>query len=449
MSPRRPAIPIRKLAPAVLCALLIVFSLARFATRSVYAAIEEFETYTGPASDLYSWYTAGELWNAGHSPYDYEAFQQRIQQLSHNRYQLDGYYYPPQATWAFSLLARLPLRSAFYLQLAFNLALLAASLAMLAAMLAWQRRIGWFEVALLAVLLNTAFARSNIHYAQTSLAIAFLLFATFLLVHHRRNTLAGVALGLLSFKPTSLPIFLLYYLYRRNYRLVAACLLTGAAVTVLPVWLSGRPLFATLWAWLDAMRFASSTNSINDPSPFHSGSAEMLNLAPLVYRIANSAAWPAQLLAWGVLLALGILIFRRIRRAPGELNDLALVSMLTLWYVYHRTYDTFLLYPALLILYQAALEARPARPTWLRWAPAALLVLILGAFALPGDLAARASDRFPQLLDLYPWRVVAPYQVWASLALFAAVWYLTRPAQVTQTVPAPTLEPAPTASPNE
>lgn len=417
-----------KLAVKFGCLLIIGASLWIFISSGVQRGLEGLNPQA-PDIDFYLWYTAGQLWNESRDPYEYDVFRERYRQLVEDKPIRGnaGYYYPPQTTVLFALLAQLPLRTAHLVLLGINLILLAVSMILLAFMLSWYRPLGLPEVALLASFTATGFGRMNIREGQTGVLLSVLVLGAFILAQHRRATLAGIMVGALTLKPSFFPLYFGYYLLRRAYRLLLACVAAAGLFTVLPLLVTGRPIVATLLAWLDSLRVQNASGIIDDPSPFTPNSALMAHFEPLGYRLLNAhtplTTALVQLIVLMAIAATAYLLWRGRFSQRHELLDFGLVSALSLVAVYHRPYDGFLLFPGLLYLYIYALDAKSdvARRIWLVFVAGILLLLIL-----PIDLSATLSARYPTLLESYVWRVIAPFQAWAGIAVLGALLWLKR-----------------------
>ncbi len=377
-------------------------------------------------TDFYYFYVAGQLWNSGSDIYDPELFVARLSQLGSRAVAGFGATaYPPQGYMFFSILAPWPVEVAHWVFVGINLLLLVIALGMFALVLARYRPIGLLEIALLASFLNTGFARGNIRDCQVSLVVCVALFGTFLLATRQRAIGAGLVLSIVSFKPSFFPYYAGYYLLRRSYRLIIVCALSVVALTSLPLFLTHRPFLESMAAWLQSLTLLQSQNTINDPSPMTPYSAEMVHLMPLLLRVLNVQSNITVALSWLIVLILSAytayLIYRSEPSAKVDLLDFGLVSALSLLGIYHRYYDIFLLFPGLLYLYLHTLRINE-ETTQRNWA--VFLVVIILLISMPGDVTIQLSNAYPVLLTSYLWRVIAPFQAWAGVAIFGALLWL-------------------------
>lgn len=427
--------------------LTVIFSLAVIAISLIslwYTSLSRSFVYD--EFDPYQFYVAGKLWNEGENVYDLQTYRDRIVAVAGQDVagrNNSGLFYPPQAVAWFSAFSHATFESAHLAMLIVYIVLLIVSGILLGYILSWFRPIGLPEIALLGLLLSTGYGRATIRSLHMSPVIFILLLLMFILVRQNRNTWAGGALGLVSFKPTFIPLYLVYYFLRRNFRLVAACLVTGLVFTILPLVLTQRPIGDYLTDW--SAMLGSAGGDVNDPSPFIPWSATLIHLQPLIYRLFNQQSTFTTLISYGLIILSGIYIgylsFLHDRRNDpntdeNRLIEFSLVSAMSLLAIYHRNYDVFLLFPGLiyLYLYISRLTARPRQYLW-----SAFYAIILISLALPGNLLIDFSLRSPALADNYFWRLIMPFQIWVSVAvLVALLWLRTREvmaARVGQTAP--------------
>ncbi len=380
------------------------------------------------STDFEYFYVGGKLWNEGLNSYDVTLFRDEVFKVitGPKAEKNDVHYlyvYPPQASLFFSRLAIFPVETAQFIFLIINCLLLLASLAMLALILSWYRPVHLEEIVLLISLLGTGFARHNVREGQQGLIISTLLLGTFVLAHYGRPLLAGLCLGLISYKPSTLPLFLGYYLFRRSWRLFISAVVTIALLTVLPLLLTQRPVVSSLLDWSHAILMVGADNADN-PSPDLPNSATLVYLLPLVYRVFNSESGLTTLLNWLIILALvGYSTYllwrsRTLDRSQTELLDFSIVSVLSLLATYHRVYDIFLIVPAIIYFYLHAMKSsdKTTQRNWLLFIGGVILLLFM-----PVDLFQQVAMKFPSLQDFYPLRVIAPFQTWVALAVLAAL----------------------------
>ncbi len=408
----------------VLSIAVILFSVAAFLWKGPVKGLRE------PVDiDFYFFYVVGQMWQEGLNVYDVDLIHSRLVQAAGEEWVKASnveevtYAYPPQASALFSILSPFSFENAFYFSMLANTGLLIVSLALLLYIFSWYRPIRWVEVALVVSFINTSYGRVNVRSGQLGILMAVLLLGAFILARKRRDVVAGIVLGVAALKPSFLPLYLLYFLLRQNYRLLVVAGTSAALMTLLPLLLTGRSLLDSLQAlWVNSVSF-SRVGAPNDPSPFNFYSTFLHHLEPLVYRLLNAYLATTHVIALGVvLLMIAITAFwmywTRHAAEKDGLLDFALVSALSLLAIYHRGYDIFLLFPAFLYFYlQLFKQSSPAR----RFSLGAFLGGCLLLLILPEDAILRLTYIWPQLAENYFIRLVAPFQAWVGLAVFAAL----------------------------
>ncbi len=405
----------------VLCIALIAFSIYRFLTKGAIPSIKE----TG--YDYYHQYAAGQLWNEGLDPYDYSLFRARLFDVGQERATLFemGYLYPPHVLFIVSGLSYMPFDMAYIVQLALSVLAIIAMLALLGIAISWFRPVGWVELTLLVALANTVASRDALRASQVSPLIFLLIVAAFVLGRYKRDVAAGFALFLAASKPTFVPLYILYYLIRRRWRLVVAFIVSSAFFTIVPLALTQRPILGYMSEWFSML--GTANGGVNDPSPFSPYSAWLTNLQALIYRVLNSDSMPVTLLSWAVIVSMCGLAFYwmyRTRQSTSDktyILDFALVSSLSLAMIYHRQYDTFLMFPGIIYFYLhlTRQSSTTAKSTW-----SLLLLGILVLLTLPGDSLIGTVDSHIQLNDNYLIRLILPFQGWANVAMLIGLFWL-------------------------
>jgi hypothetical protein len=167
----------------------------------------------------------------------------------------------------------------------------------------------------------------------------------------------------------------------------------------------------------------------NDPGPSNPYANVLLNLQyPLSAMLSNPRA--VNLLTLGLTTAMGVFTLwtqRGNRDSRGEVLTYAMIAVLGLLAVYHRSYDAVLLVLPLAWALQSL--RTPDRPL------AILTIIFISPFFLPTpDLPTQMAIavRLPQsIIDSWWWRIlVMPYQVYALLlmavCLLCAAWRNSR-----------------------
>ena len=191
-------------------------------------------------------------------------------------------------------------------------------------------------------------------------------------LHDGREVPAGIAAGLLLFKPPLALPFIGGLLLARRYRAVAASAATGAVL-----WGIGAALTGPGWvsAWTDALRFLDRVDTPANVQNFVS----LPGVAEAVFGIDSTAATVV-----GYGLALGVIALVSLRWLRGPVDPAAIVAITTVGALLMSPHALY--YDAgLLVLVGLVLHDR--RPDLRRWLPLAWLagLLHLGAETFDAD----------------------------------------------------------------
>jgi hypothetical protein len=194
-----------------------------------------------------------------------------------------------------------------------------------------------------------AFALAPLHTglatANPALVVVSLMVASVWAEHRGKNNLAGLLLAIAAcLKPTVAGGLLLFYLVRRQWRVVGiAC----AAVAII----SGLGMAWLTWAgvsWLPSYfentRKMFSPGSLDDFARADAIRFNMINAQVLFYSVLRNATLAdrlARLLSAALLLTWGWFCSRRGR--ASDLLAISAISVVSLIAVYHRFYDAALL----------------------------------------------------------------------------------------------------------
>jgi glycosyl transferase family 87 len=238
---------------------------------------------------------------------------------------------PPFAAVVFAPLAMLSLPQALILFLAVNLLATCACLVLVKMLFgsAWPVRAACY---LTALLLSWAPYRVTLRVGQISLIVVALLLGSVFSWKKDKRILAGLLVGLSLCKyPLSLPFFL-YFVWRKEWKIAAIALVVVAALTEI---YSLRLGLSPLEVILDYSGVTGHRSLSNDVQ--FSGATE---IGPLLFALTGSESWSDKLSI--ALAALGLVSMAVVfRREPQcEQAHLAVVAFFSLWFVYHRTYDS-------------------------------------------------------------------------------------------------------------
>jgi hypothetical protein len=274
------------------------------------------------------------------------------------------------------------------------------------------------------IFLALAFALAPVHTglatANPAILSVSLVVGTFWAVRKNRNTISAVLLALaVCLKPTVAGGFLLYFVVRRHWRLLA----TTSVVTVVVALIGWVRLAVAGMNWipsyLENSRRMFAVGSVDDFTRASWLRFNLLNAQVFfggLVRDASMANLLARLL--GVILLISWIWLCWRRRSSTGLLEISAISILSLIAVYHRFYDAALL--MLPLAWSVLLVSRRS---------AALLTLAtIAPFLVPGPalLAYFAStERIPMSIAGGWWwnGVVMPHEAWDLILLSLLLLY--------------------------
>ncbi|HKY05598.1 MAG TPA: glycosyltransferase family 87 protein, partial [Blastocatellia bacterium] len=307
--------------------------------------------------------------------------------------------YPPFTIPLISPVALISFERARILWLGLNLAAAAISIYLvLRYFKGWPPRAKFY---LALALLSLAPFRVTLRVGQISLIITALLLGAILARARNRKYLAGALLGISLCKFTLSFPFFLYFLWKKEWKMLAAAIALMTVLTYLYALRLGVSLVKVAGDYLTVMsRLPASTSG-----PF-TGSTEIKPL--LIWMTGGDNVWSSVALIALVASSLIVMALAFARRPGDEQHHFAIISLFALWTLYHRTYDSvlYVIPIALLIDFLARGEHKRFSRFWL--AATGLLV-----FSIPGLLTsrlgideARLSGSAPGLLGLHLERIL-------------------------------------------
>lgn len=270
------------------------------------------------------------------------------------------------------------------------------------------------------VAFTLALAPLHTGFAAASIVISTVALCGIALSLERRGSeaSAGILFGIaICLKPQIGLPFLACYLLRRHWRLAAIAIVV-VPTTALLAWarlaIGGTP-------WLQNYRMDNkvllATGILSDFTERNSIRFSLINLQVLFYALLHRAA-AANLLAFaisGILFGIWlVLMLRRGSRNRDLLLPISTLVVLSLFPVYHRFYDAFLL---IVPLCWSLREFSGPRNKFARGA-----LLLMLPFLVPGGSALeqlQASGKIPQaIVGSWWWNgIVMPHQIWFLLLL--------------------------------
>jgi hypothetical protein len=351
-------------------------------------------------ADVRYFWLAGLLTADGISPYDHAAFKAAALQQGLGP-RIDIFAYPPHTLLLCTLLSALPVEALRWGWALVNIVVLAVT--------AWamgqrfEHRVGRARDAgpsaaalwIAAIVIGNPFAAHLIWTAQTGLMVLGCLLLAWHFQKRGRWLLAGVLMGLATFKPHLSLLVLVWFLMTGSWRVVAVAIATAALLLLFALAQIGPDVVAQ---WLGA--------SWAYDKQFTGSLSYNTNLKSLLMGLgmAVPSGFTAVML---VLALLGVALLARLhRRQPIAAHDVqALLLVTSLFWVQGRDYDIAVLAPLVPMWFWHARNRR-----WLRWAGLAALLLL---FVPHRGLAASGLP----LLPYYRIAILGALWLWAVTSL--------------------------------
>jgi Glycosyltransferase family 87 len=286
--------------------------------------------------------------------------------------------YPPFAVPLLALLTLLPADALVVAGLVINLAATVA-VVFLTGELYGKQWPAKARLYLAACLLASAPYRVTLRMGQNSLLITALLLAALWAWQRKHRVLAGACLGLSLCKYSLTLPFLLYFVWKREWKVAGSALLLMAVLTEIFAWHLGVTFAGAIASWL------GSTARIQTAGPTaFTGTTE---IKPLLYSLTGGnvalTSTLAIVIALAALPAIALVFARRPHAAKAHFTILTLFA---LWMAYHRTYDSVLCILPAALLIDFLLRRRFVR--FSRFWLAGLGLLII---SIPGFLTERVG----------------------------------------------------------
>ena len=257
---------------------------------------------------------------------------------------LDLYISPPHTALFFAPLSSLPFRAALVVFTALSVVAFALALWKARAFAPDDRTFATFALAFAA---SEPFAETII-IGQTSGLMLLVWVAGIALALEKRDTAAGVILGLGAFKPQLFLLVPIVLVARKRWRLLGVFLATGAAMVAIGALACGPHAYV---AWVDLLR-SPAYGDVREANMFHMCSIEAL-LHGLPFATAVHAL---------VALAAIVLLFSFARKSEDELRVWAAAILVTLFATPHLIiYDAVLFIVPALVLAPDAAKNRATR----------------------------------------------------------------------------------------
>jgi Glycosyltransferase family 87 len=310
-------------------------------------------------------FAAGRAWLGGMNPYDHSQLIQSVTGLP-GLPKFDGYFlrdffaYPPQVAVFSVPLGMLDYPVAKGVWLGINIAAIAAVVALTLFVLnrGGNGKVSSFgQCLLVALIVGNPFTTHVVWMGQSSLIAFAFTYAAWVFAEQKRWVLAGVFLGLASFKPQLCILVVIWFLLQRYWK---TCVVAGGTIltaSLYPIWVQGS--VGLVQAWLQGLNNYknSSFNAVDVGNNYVVGLQSLLQTMGI----------PAPSFAWlGLAIALLLWMFRE------KINSddiLGLLMATTVTFIYAHDYDYVCLIPAFvsLVLYTARSDKLPEMSDSLRF----------------------------------------------------------------------------------
>jgi Glycosyltransferase family 87 len=284
--------------------------------------------------------------------------------------------YPPFAIVLLAPLALLSTGHLIVVWLGVNLASTATVLYLVIKLYGsrWPVRV---QACLVALFLCWAPFRVCVRNGQVSIVLTAVLLAIVLARSYGMKVVAGVLLGVAVGRYHFTYAFFLYFLWKREWKIVAISLLVPALLTVVYALRMEQSVVSVV------REYTAILPTISNPT--YGRFVGRTEISPLVLDLTGGDARVTSIvdgvLALGAILA-SWAVFRR--RPESEKAHLAVLAVFTLWPMYHRVYDA-----VLLIVPAAMLIDLLVRGQHRRFSVGWLIGLGLFAFSIPGVIEGR------------------------------------------------------------
>ena len=309
-------------------------------------------------------YAAGVPWLAHGNPYDHAQLTAAVQGIPNLDMAALGFFYPPQAAAICIALGAVPYKVSEVLWLLANL----VAIGTIVWVVVRTHSGGWAPSIPAALVVGNPFTLHVVWMGQTSLVAFAATAAAWSLSEKRRWLMAGLCLGLASFKPQISVAVFLWFLLDRNWRLIGVSGITATAMAAVPLLQQGGPVGA-LKAWSVGLQ-AGYGLPFNLPSFSHK-----IGMQSLIFEISGFSM-PSVILT-GICIALTVFIWRN-RYQYDSVTSLALLMIVTSTFsVYLHDYDYVALIPAFVAMWQFACRSSVGM---------VLTVLLIGLLFIPQRL---------------------------------------------------------------
>ena len=354
-------------------------------------------------------YAAGRAWLMGLNPYNHDVLLQNVAEIKEiYSLKIPGFFYPPQSAPLCMFAGLFDYSVAKFIWVGLNLLSIAAIIFMTVRTLNQHQNNsenqlgGWI---LAAMIIASPFTTRVVWMGQTSLMAFTATMAAWFFSQRQKFVLAGICLGIASFKPQLCLLLGIWFLLERNWKILAVAFATATIMSAYPLVLYGGPV-AMLAAWHQGIQDSYGSLPFNQP-----GTRDIVGMESLVAYFGLKI--PA-IKIMAVILSVLLWVFRNRMNREDVFGVLMGISFTFLGY--NHVYDYVGLFPLLTSLW---LYCSNNRNTWLssialvfllfipsrvfaatnvyfllHWRTIVVLMLVVGVVAF--SMKAKSSQRFQQ-----------------------------------------------------
>ncbi|MEG4004559.1 glycosyltransferase family 87 protein [Microcoleus sp. Pol11C1] len=354
-------------------------------------------------------YAAGRAWLKGLNPYNHDFLVQSVAGIK----EIDGlenaaFFYPPPSATLCMFVGLFDYSVAKFVWLLLNLLSIAAIIAMTVRTINQhqnnsENQLGIWVIS--AMIIGNPFTAHVVWMGQTSLIAFAATMGAWFFSQRQKFVLAGICLGVASFKPQLCLLLGIWFLLERNWKILAVAFATVTIMSVYPLVLYGGPV-GMLAAWHQGIQDSYSSLPFNQP-----GFQDKVGMESLFASLGLKI--PAIKIV-AVILAVLLWVFRnRINRE----DVLALLMGISFTFLgYTHVYDYVGLFPILTSLWLYCSNNRnalltsialvfllffPRRiflaaglPFLIHWRTIVVLMLVVGVLAF--SMKAKSRQGFQQ-----------------------------------------------------
>jgi Glycosyltransferase family 87 len=213
-------------------------------------------------------YAAGRAWLMGLNPYKLAFLNQSVAGIKEiPGFEDGGFFYPPQAAIFCLFVGLFDYSVGKFVWLGFNLLSIAAIVAMTIETINRSpnhqgNQLGRWVMA--AIIIGNPFTTHVVWMGQTSLIAFAATMGSWFFSQRQKFVLAGICLGLASFKPQICLLLGIWFLLERNWKILAVSLATAIVMSAYPLVFYGGPV-ETLAAWHQGIKDSYLIVTFNKP----------------------------------------------------------------------------------------------------------------------------------------------------------------------------------------